>query len=200
MGWFGDKDKVGGFWRWFSSIADRLAENVENPTLLAELDARVSKLDPALSWELGPGETAAWQLVISPNLDRDLREPAVRIVAQAPAVPGWQFHSARQPKDWKYQFDLETDGGVQTLNASSWRFVLLQHADNAREVLLEGADAATLTKDDRWSAAAIALESILGEAALLDRVDDFDLVSELEPQFRARARPIQQLHAAVLGG
>ena len=60
--------------------------------------------------------------------------------------------------------------------------------------------AATLTKDDSWSAAAIALESILGEAALLGRVDDFDLVSELEPQFGARAGPIQQLHAAVLGG
>jgi hypothetical protein len=199
MGWFGDNDKVGGFWRWFSSIADRLAENVENPTLLAELDARVAKLDPALSWEIGLGQTAEWQLVISPNLNRDFRELAVRIVAQAPVIPGWQFHSARQPKDWKYQFDLETDGGVQTLNASSWRFVLLQHTDNAREVLLEGADAATLTKDDRWSAAAIVLESILGEEPLLEGVDEFDLVSELEPQFGGSARPIQQLRAAVLG-
>ena len=199
MGWFGDNDKVGGFWRWFSSIADRLAENVENPTLLAELDARVAKLDPALSWEIGLGQTAEWQLVISPNLNRDFRELAVRIVAQAPVIPGWQFHSARQPKEWKYQFDLETDGGVQTLNASSWRFVLLQHTDNAREVLLEGADAATLTKDDRWSAAAIVLESILGEEPLLEGVDEFDLVSELEPQFGGSARPIQQLRAAVLG-
>jgi len=176
-----------------------LAENVENPTLLAELDARVAKLDPALSWEIGLGQTAEWQLVISPNLNRDFRELAVRIVAQAPVIPGWQFHSARQPKDWKYQFDLETDGGVQTLNASSWRFVLLQHTDNAREVLLEGADAATLTKDDRWSAAAIVLESILGEEPLLEGVDEFDLVSELEPQFGGSARPIQQLRAAVLG-
>jgi hypothetical protein len=199
MGWLGGRDKVGAFWRWFGGVAERLAADVENPTLLAELGAKVSELDPALSWEVGPGETTEWQLVISPNLDRDLRELAARIVAQAPAVPGWQFHSARRPKNWEYKFDLETADGVQTLDASSWRFVLLQYPDGAREIVLEGPGAAKLAENDRRQAAAIALESILGEEVLIDHVDDFDFVSTLEPEFAGRARPIQQLNSAVLG-
>jgi hypothetical protein len=98
--------RINEFWSWFCDVAEALAGNVENPTLLKDFDGRVRDLDPKLSWEIGPGLSKPWQLVISPNLDRDLREEARAIVACAPVLPAWEFHAARQPKKWHYKLEL----------------------------------------------------------------------------------------------
>jgi len=190
--------KIKAFWAWFSTISGKLAANIEDNSLLDELDKRVRGLHPRLSWELGPGRTREWQLVISPNLDRELRELANTVVAEAPVLPDWQFYAARRPKDWNYQFQLESDdvGRVKSLDASNWKFVLLEYPDEAYEILLEGEDASSLGDDERWQAAAIVLESILGEDALLDRIAEFELVSELEARFASSSRPIQELREA----
>ena len=67
-----ESTRVGDFWSWFSSIAASLAVNIESPALLEELDTWVRDLDSMLSWEVGPGSSEPWQLVISPNLNREL--------------------------------------------------------------------------------------------------------------------------------
>jgi hypothetical protein len=193
--------KITAFWVWFNSISGKLAANVEDKNMLEALDNRVRELHPRLSWEIGPGKTREWQFVISPNLDRDLRKLASTIVAQAPVLPDWQFYAARRPKHWNYQFQLESGDGerVKNLDASNWKFVLLEYPDETHEILLEAWDAPSLGDDERWQAAAIVLESILGEDTLLDRIDDFELVSKLEPQFAESARPIQELREVFLG-
>jgi hypothetical protein len=78
------KNQVSEFWDWFRDIAEVLAANVENSSLLSKLDSRVRDLDPKLSWEVGPGFSKPWQFVISPNLNRNLRKRAREIVARAP--------------------------------------------------------------------------------------------------------------------
>jgi hypothetical protein len=191
--------KISAFWAWFSSISDELAANVEEKAVLEELDKKVRDLHPGLSWEIGPGRTREWQLVISPNLDRELRSLARAIVAQAPVLPEWQFYAARRPKDWNYQFQIGTEGGhLRNLDASRWKFVLLEYPDETQEILLQASDAISLREDERWQAAAIVLESILGEDMVLDRIGEFELVGELEPQFAADARPIQELRDVLL--
>jgi hypothetical protein len=189
--------RINEFWSWFCDIAEALAGNVENSTLLKDFDGRVRDLDPKLSWEIGPGLSKPWQLVISPNLDRDLREEARAIVACAPVLPAWEFHAARQPKKWHYK--LELGGDKLPLDVSGWTFVLLRYPDGGHEVLLKGEGLPPLSDDERWQAAAITLESILGEDLFLDRVNEFELVDELEPRFAERERPIQQLREAVGG-
>lgn len=185
------------FWNWFRDIAGALASNVEDSMLLRELDRRVRQLDPKLSWEIGPGLSKSWQLVISPNMDRELRGRAREVVGRAPALAEWEFHSARQPKEWHYKVEMGAD--KVPLDASAWTFVLLQYPEGAHEILIEGKNLPPLSDDERWQAAAITLESILGEDIVLDRVDEFELVDELEPRFAERARPIQQLRDAVAG-
>jgi hypothetical protein len=86
------------FWSWFCLTAEAIALNPHDSALLAELDVRVQRLNPKFSWEIGPGLSKPWQLVISPSLNRDLRELAKSIVAASPALRDWEFHSARQPK------------------------------------------------------------------------------------------------------
>ena len=188
---------IDSFWRWFQEVAPKLATDPENSTLLRELDRRVNALDPKLSWEIGPGAVKPMQLVISPSLDRELREKARAIVARAPNFDNWELHPARQRKDWNYVLELGSDS--VPLNVSDWTFVLLKYPDGVREVLLHGKSLPPLSDEERWEAAAITLESILGEDYLLDNVDEFELVDEMEPRFAERERPIKYLRAAVTG-
>jgi hypothetical protein len=196
----GDKRKIDEFWTWFRSIAAPLAANVENSPLLEELDLRIRKLDSELSWEVGPGSCEPWQLVISPNLDRDLRPRAEEIISSAPVVGGWEFHSARRPKEWNYKLLMERPDGREPvqLDASNWSFVLLRYPDGGQELLLQGDNLASLNDEERWQAAAITLESILGEEVLLDKISEFELVDQLEPRFAEKRKPIQRLRETVL--
>lgn len=189
------------FWRWFSGIAAALAFDIENPSLLEHLDKRIVDLDPRLSWEIGPGSSEPLQLVISPNLDLDLLQEARKIISAAPVLEGWEFYSTRRPKNWDYKLLMErSEGGdpIQ-LDTSGWTFVLLQYPDGTREVLLRASNLPALNEDERWQAAAMTLEGILGEEELLNRISEFELVNRLEPRFAPKERPIQYLRKAVLG-
>jgi hypothetical protein len=189
------------FWSWFRLTSEAIALNPHDSALLAELDFRVRRLGPKLSWEIGPGLSKPWQLVISPSLNPDLRELAKSIVAASPALRDWEFHSARQPKKWDFKFELEDSKGrgPKELDASTWKFVLLKYPDGKNEILLRADGQTKLTKKQRKLAATIVLESILGEEMLLDCVDDFQLVEKLEPRLSKMLRPIQRLRDAVRG-
>lgn len=195
------KSSISDFWDWFCSYAEAISADVENQDRLIELDRRVLGLAPGLSWEIGPGKLKPWQLVISPNLDHKLRETSRSIVAQAPNLDNWEFYSARQPKDWKYKFELRNEGNAEKffIDASNWDFVLLSYPDGDREIILKAPGLRALSDEERWHVGAIVLESVLGEDAYLESVGDFELVDEFETQFSAHARPIQLLRAALMG-
>jgi hypothetical protein len=65
--------------------------------------------------------------------------------------------------------------------------------------LLQGNNLPALDDDERWQAAAVTLEGILGEEVLLEKINEFELVDCLEPRFAAQQRPIQGLREAVIG-
>jgi hypothetical protein len=192
---------VSEFWSWFRPTTEAIALNPQSSALLAELDVRVRRLNPKLGWEIGPGLSKPWQLVISPSLNRDLRELAESIVAASPALRDWEFHSARQPKKWDFKFELEDSKGrgPLKLDASTWKFLLLKYPDGKNEILLKAERQTKLTTKQRRLAATIVLESILGEETLLDGVDDFQLVEKLEHRLSKMLRPIQRLRDAVRG-
>jgi hypothetical protein len=56
-----------------------------------------------------------------------------------------------------------------------------------------------LSGEELWIAGAIVIESIIGEDAFLDTVNDFAVLNEFEPQFASRERPIQSLREALIG-
>jgi hypothetical protein len=111
----GAENPVERFWDWFGANSNSIAAEAENSIWPKEIDAQLLNLAPGLSWEIGPGKIRPWQLVISPNLDRRLREAARAIVAAAPELDDWEFYSARQPKDWNYEFELEGQDEAATL-------------------------------------------------------------------------------------
>jgi hypothetical protein len=195
-----DETSIGDFWRWFAENAPGLSAGTRNSSALEALDRHVMALNPKLSWEIGPGRHKPNQFVVSPNLDRSLREETRRIVSRAPLIEDWEFYSTRQLKEWKYQVELASsiDGPAWRLDASEWQFVLLLYPDGMREVILNG-NIPNLSSNQRWQAAAIVLESILGEDMMMEKIDEFDLTPTLEPRFEERKRPLDLLRAAIQG-
>ena len=188
------------FWEWFTSVAGALERNPEDQVLVKQIGDRVMQLHPNLSWEIGPGRAKPWQFVVSPSLDRSLRPIAREIVSDAPELPNWEFFPARQRKDWNFRLTFEGSKGKKvSIDASNWTFVLLEYPSREHEILLTGSNIKKLNADDRWYAAALTLESLLGEGPLLDYVDSFDLSEALDPRFQGKERPITELRTAVMG-
>jgi hypothetical protein len=193
----GEGTRAAEFGAWFASIAERLAANVEDPALLRELDRRIRSLHDEFSWEVGPGKDTDWRLCVSPSLNPKLYEQTKQLVAAMPKVPHWEFFPARQPKEWSGRFQVNTaKNETLEIDASGWRYVLLRYPDGGHEILLQGSGVACLSDEERWHAAAIVLESLLGEETLLTKNVSFELAESLEPKFAVKAKPIQALDQA----
>jgi hypothetical protein len=189
------------FWAWFRRNADRISADPDNPVITGELDRRVSELHGEISWEIGPGLSKSWQLVFSPNLNPDLRVITRDIVRDAPSIDDWEFFSSRRPKQWEYRFELARDNDERvTIDASEWRFILLRYPDGQHEIVLGGSHLPELSESESWQAAAIVLESILGEEMLMNPTVEFRLLRHLPLEMADKARPIQQLSSAINGG
>ena len=65
--------------------------------------------------------------------------------------------------------------------------------------MLQATNLPPLDDDERWQAAAIVLESILGEDVLLERINEFELTDRLDQSFAEKIKPIQQLRSVVFG-
>jgi hypothetical protein len=172
--------KIAEFWRWFQTIADDLATNFENERLLAELDARVSQLGDVL-WEIGPGKAQENALVITPDGSKEWLPVTQHIVEQAPRISGWEFESARPPRDCDIQFSMEgADGAHLDIDARPWRYVLFKYPDNTFDIVLEQNNLHSLSDDDRYAAAVVLLDGIVGERrrlALLVGIEAVEIFS-----------------------
>jgi len=185
------------FWTWFTEIAQSLAYNLDNPHLLEELDRRVSELHPSISWEVGPGRKASSQLVISPNLDRDLLPITRRIISYAPSMANWEIYAARQSKQWNYILKIEDESGMELcFDVSSWTYVLLKYPQGDYEVVIKSNKPLPSSKDVCWQISAIILESEMGEELLLEKIGTFTLVEALDAKWLAREKPIKDLRRA----
>jgi hypothetical protein len=190
--------RLNEFWNWFAANAESISSNAR-PDLLEKLNEKLRQVDQRLSWEIGPGRHEPWLLAISPNLDKSLVDDARKVITEAPEIPGWELYATRQPKQWDFRVEIDCGSSHEKvyLDASDWQFVLLRYPDGLREILLTGPNLPVLTDDQRWQAAAIVLEGVLGEESLLENVDEFELVVKMEPRFKNNKRPISELKAAM---
>ncbi len=184
------------FWQWFAANADRIAADPNNADLVNQLDQLVVEVWPELAWEIGPDPSGDWYFALSPNLNRSLVASAEEAIRDAPTVTGWRLYPARQRKAWDGKFEFESQGRVLRFDSSGWQYVLLRYPEGDTEVVLSAPEAATLPDDDRWQAAAIVIEGLLGEACLLEHVNSFALEPGLDEKLSAKLKPLQQLPQA----
>jgi hypothetical protein len=165
------------FWRWFASVCGDFGFHFENAALLEELDRRVTALGP-FTWEVGPSRSSDDSiLVISPGGHAERLLETKTIVDLAPTCPGWQFFSARQPKDWERRFVMnDSEGNQLAVDASGWRYVLYGYPDGVYDIVIHAPDLALLSEQDQITAAEIVLDGELGEEARLSIIHEIEIV------------------------
>ena len=190
-----------GFWRWFCSIEQDLAADLENPTLVGDLDRRVLALGADLTWEIGPGSAKPFAVTISPAGNPDNLERTRSIVSLAPELPNWEFHETKQPKSWTLRFQVADPlGDMIAIDANDWSYVLHEFPDEMFDLMVRAPGLAHLDQDTRDAAAYIAAEGMLGELAMLEHIACVECVPELEDDLAARATDFRHLrdHLASL--
>jgi len=194
-------DDVLGFWSWFERVAPRLEDDSQaDHAALRELDARVATLGE-FSWELGPGRRARCALTIGPGGEAQKLHATRRIVALAPLIAGWEFHWALQPKEWDLRFTLEsTRGEPMQIDGRPWRYVLFRFPDGIYDIVLEQNNLENATDEDRYTAAVIAIDGLLGEGRRLLELHEIEPVFELSVGESAKATGLALLptHLATL--
>lgn len=182
--------EIQAFWRWFQTISSELGIRLDNQSLLAELDERVSRLGD-VSWEVGPGRLEENALVITPDGSKEWLGLTQHFVALAPRIPGWEFHWARPPREWDLRFSVERDtGGILDIDAREWKYVLFRFADHSFDIVVEQSNHRDVSASDRYTAAVVLLDGILGEAKRLELIGGIEPVVTLSKEHAAKASPV----------
>lgn len=177
-------ERVTEFWNWFRANNDRLISLVDTKhdrAVADALGAQVKAVDERLGWEIGPGQERELALVISPNGRAELLPVAEMVIAEAPAMPRWEFHSSKPPKKWDYRFRmLNSNGQTVELDAQYWEYILTSYNDGEfYDVILVANNRLDMDEVACRQAGFMVVESILGEKRCLERIGDVFLADRV---------------------
>lgn len=154
------------WWAAFRDHAPRIGATFlrrDDLDVAAFMQAHLQAIDPRLMWEFGPAvKTKGHRLVITPEVTRTLRPMLGTLLAEAPALPGWEFYPYRlpDPDDALDMVEARTGRRPRDLRA---RAAL---GDGHRVDLTFMESDRGVDEDDVRHAGFIAAETILGEEVL----------------------------------
>ena len=163
-------DAVPEFWRWWTTEGSRhcahLLEGGNAPALDPVLSPAVDRLHPGLAWEVGPGRSGNWLLVVTAAGDPRLRATARRWLRAAPAPDGqWEYADTRQPS-------VDAEGGRLRLGPADIALADLRtgwRVDDDRvrvDVTVHHPEFASMDEQLRLEITFLALDNLLGEEAV----------------------------------
>lgn len=171
--------QAAAFWNWFSqnaSLIGRLLNDSDSHHIDELLSPRVRSLGEGIRWEVGPGVETEYRFSLSPNGNRDRLRLTDAIVAAAPNVIGWKFHSGKPPKQW----DLRLNVRDVPIDARPWQYLLTGYNDGEfYDVTLVAPNLPASIDDLRDLAGYLVLEGILGERVVIERIGRIELVSDV---------------------
>lgn len=184
------------FWDWFAAEA-RNRKHFDDPEFISSLERRLHAIHDGLSWEIGPGERRDFALAISPSLRPELIETALAVVKDAPRMERWEVLAGRPSRPWQPVFTIEAaEGRRLAVDASEWEYLLLRYEDGSTELVVLAPNL-DLPDDERWTAAAIVIEGLVGEIAALPLLSDLAVEREVDPVTRERMKRLVNLPRAL---
>ncbi|MDB6078216.1 MAG: Tetratricopeptide repeat protein [Akkermansiaceae bacterium] len=181
------KERVGLFWRNFSTVSDRLLAAVRerrSEELDAETSSLVFALSPSLAWVYGPGSSSEGRsLTVSSEGCAHRRLLTQYWVDHAPVLAGWDFFPSRQPSEDVSGFRIQIGGEAYT----PLQFWITPEVDEENEVvhLVAWSPAfLSLESKDRWQILFLWLDEVLGEDHVSNRLGKIDIRDDaLGPSF-----------------
>ena len=193
--------RITEFWKWFG-LHQKLIREVLDDELHPEKSFVVENLDNyvlgfgVFSWEIGLTDSKNMYFSISPNGNPELLLTSKEIIKEAPAIDAWEFFYAKPPKKWDFKFTLYDNNMLERfVDASAWKFVLLDEPGKARTFIIEAKNIEHLDDDTKDSACDLILTNTIGEERKIHFLNHIDFVGELEETHRINALPIELLAA-----
>lgn len=156
---------IADFWQWWAVAAAELADAIPMATVsryVAVVTARVSAIDPGLTWEFAPGRTSRHQLTVTAEGDPALRRVARQWLRAAPPPDTvWSFHDMRQPGPLGFRLRI---GGVD-LNLNEVRVAGTRHGSGL-DVIVHHPLFASIPQQVQAQIAFLSLDTALGEEAV----------------------------------
>ncbi len=190
-------DAIPDFWRWWTTEGGRhcahLLEGGNLPALEPVIGPAVDRVHPDLAWEVGPGRSGEWQLVVTAGGEPRLRATARRWLLAAPAPDGqWEYADTRQPA-------ADAESGRLHIGAAEIAFADLRtgwRVDEDRlrvDVTVHHPEFGSLDERQRLEITFLALDNLLGEEAVELWVGEIAAVVDEPPG----ATTLAPLRAAV---
>lgn len=181
-----DKKKLpdaSAFWKWFSENEGVIRDVLDDEfhPMRAEVVESLNNfvLDfGVFTWEVGEGRYKPYYFLISPNANADLLPLSKHIINQSPELGEWEFHYAKQPKDWDLCFTIYDEMmDERAIDASGWRFTLDPQQGKVNVILFPDKhlqlDEYTLQR-----AADIVVISLVGEEGRIRYIDQITVSLE----------------------
>lgn len=89
------------------------------------------------------------------------------------------------------EFLIQSDGGDEiAIDARTWRYVLFRFPDKTFDIVIEQENLANVSDDDRYTAAVVLLDALLGEGKRLLWIRNVEPVEALSPEQGKKASRI----------
>jgi Family of unknown function (DUF695) len=163
-------EAVDAFWRWWITEGARhcahLLDGGNAPALEPVIGPALRRVHRDLAWEVGPGRTGGWLLVVTAAGDPRLRATARRWLLAAPAPDGvWEYADTRQPSPFAETGRLRI--GTAEVDVADLRTAWRVDDDLLQvEVAVHHPGFPALDGALRLEIAFLALDALLGEEAV----------------------------------
>lgn len=193
------ENKIKKLWKWFKNHEKQIRECMEKESG-SDRDFIVEQLDNLIldmgifSWEIRPGVSKNWSLIISPNGDKELLRKSKKIMHKAPIHEEWEFHYCRPALNWDRQlliYDSFMD--EQQINASNWKYVVVPLKEEKFKLILEANNINHLDRETALKAAHMTVVNEIGEETKIHSVSSIDIVDQLKQEHKSSKSDILKL-------
>jgi hypothetical protein len=190
---YDDAAKRAAFWKWFAQHAKQVDEiRTAKESIADELAAQLHRVDPALTFELGP-PGAPRELIISADGILSAFGAVKSLVAVAPPIPGWTVIAFRQRK--RPLFEIRLGDGTKLRPEDVWFTAQSRGRSEKLDVYFFVKNFETRNPASTRQALYLLLDDVLGEYEVETRIGGIE-IRPLAGQ-PPTARPILELATLV---
>jgi hypothetical protein len=183
-------NNISQFWKWFAENNVVLGHKDVPESLVAQLEEHLFAID-RFDWEIGPGSVRQHRFSLSPCGDIEKLTLTQTIVKAAPSLDGWEFYSAKQPREWMLSFSLMADNLPVEIDAKLWEIVVYKLKNGMYDILFKPNTTMGLKEEHLYWAATIILDGELGEEKRIEKIAGVEIVSDWSDDTRKSARALE---------
>jgi len=198
-----EEEKIEAFWQWFVQNHERIKKCIEDDGapdreyIIENLNNHILNLG-TLTWDVGLDGNDDWFFMLSPNGVEELLPISERIIKEAPLFLDWKYYGSKPALDWDRNFNLyDQEMDVVEIDASNWSYILFYNTKDKLEIILEATNLNHIDEETLNTAATVFLNNEVGEKAIIELIERYSIVTELEAEDIKDKYPISELKAHI---